>query len=124
MQLSKGAIVTLTGALVGIVGVFLPWANIFETNVFKPWGTSAGYALIVIALLASFGAWKRNASGSKGMSIVALVMAILFIGIVAQNDPSRIGVEGVEKLYGFNVAFGGALIMLVGSIMGMMKKKV
>ena len=124
--MSKGAMVAIVGAALGLVSVFLPWYNFELLGIavdFKPWGTSTAWVLIVLAVLGIVFAMQGSKKGSKGMYVGALVMGFLFLGVVAMNDPSRSGFDMVEKFYGFYVSFVAGLVMLVGGIMGVATKK-
>lgn len=117
--MSKGVIVTALGAVVAVVGLFLPWADILGISI-TLWGTGAGKAVLVLGLLGIFFAVQGDKKGSKGMKIGALVMALLVLGLTGSNAPSR---EGFENMTGVYVLLSGAVVMLVGSIMLLAGKK-
>ena len=120
--MSKGMKVTIVGAVAAVLGLFLPWAEILGLS-FNLWGSGAGKAVLVLALIGIYLAFQGEKGKSKGMKIGALVLAVLVLLLTGGNAPSN---DGFENMYGVYVSLVGALVMVTGTIMillGCCKKK-
>jgi hypothetical protein len=118
-KMSNAAMTTIGGAVVAVVGLFLPWAEILGLS-FNLWGSGAGKAVLVLALLGIFLAVQGEQKKAKGMKVGALVMALLILGLTGANAPSN---DGFENMNGVYVSVVGAITMLVGTIMLMKQGK-
>ena len=129
------SIVAYVGSILMIVGGFMKWITVAEDSlgglVAEEISSAVGtkmtmvWVLGIIALVLAFLASKK---GSKGMLGVNLVLALLTVvplstGYISADDPSAIllGLEGMSA--GFYLAFIGMLLLLVGSIAGLVMFK-
>jgi len=121
-----GRILGIVGALLAVVGVFLPWAT--ATNTITNTSASASGISVplfgVLVLLFSVLGLVLVLVGKRGTCIGALIMGILafvFALIVAAIWSAIISTFGVGDVlsigYGLYMSLAGSIILMVGSVM-------
>lgn len=125
MSLSKGAMVTMVGAVLTIVSVFMNWYSydfLGTAITLKPWEVSTGKLLLVVALLAAGMAYMGSTKMKKGMYIGAVVMGVILMLVVFANYPGS-DYAGITIEMGFWLSLVGGIVTTVGGVMGMMGMK-
>jgi hypothetical protein len=131
-KLSRSEVLAMVGGLLLIVGVFLPWYRSTGPNnliadtpgpeTFSGWDvhTIVRWLLIAAALAPLILAWiiyrGHALSWPRGeMTAVVAIAAIGLIGYLAFIDKPGTVTSLTKLQYGVFVAFGGAVLMLVGA---------
>lgn len=110
---------TAIGTFLIIIGTFLPWVDILGITA-NGWASGPGIPLFFII----FGglALGLNFLGKKWSAIVSIILSVILI-LIALVLVSAFVERGESAAIGIWLIALGGIMNIVGSIMGLMKKK-
>jgi len=119
-------IVSLVGSVILLIGCFMPIANNFiDSNVgymFSPDAFAGGVALVVMAALGIYGAFRENTVfllvGTCLGALVFVATLLTVSGVLGETeDFAELSLSSISFKYGSGVIMAGLLIMLGSSLM-------
>ena len=119
MALFAGGVLVVLGALLGWLPGLSEDAGFIEMAVAEAVGTKKTTALVVglLSLVVTFFHTKK---GGKGLGVAGLLLALVLLASTSTANASEIG---MDNSMGYYLSFLGALVVLVGSIGGLLKFK-
>jgi hypothetical protein len=110
---SKSSLISAAGAVLMIIGNFLPWVSILGMSTAGS-GTGAGTFIIVMAALIALLAFL----GKRWSIIISLILALLSAAWAVKQLSDAASIQGASAGMGLYAILIGAVVAMAGCFMG------